>query len=428
MKSFDFGQKPLARKADRPYNAAPMDTLQTRPKIAVTVGTNVKSSRDQCTGLLRYVMEHSLAWDIRFFHRAETQTETELRQSLLKWRPDGLIVCAWGGMTPFAARALRPFRRIAAFTYGELHDAALPERAARVTVDDRAVCDAAFSMLARRGLQHFAYVHTGGGELERRRSAFRAEQFAAAASAAGFRSEDFGDRDDPEHWTAATSALAARLSALPKPCGIMAYNDETARRVVDACNLAGLRMPEQIQIVGVDNDEALCENLRPRLTSVEPDFEGAGAALAARMREMLAADPADAAAERRPPDVCGVRRVAERDSTLDLSGASRLVTAAQKIIDSRACEGLSPETLAASLHVSRRLLSLRFREVRGEGVAEAIRKRKLEEVCRQLRETDRPIGVIADMCGFPVLSHFCAAFGRAYGCSPRAWRSREARE
>ena len=65
-----------------------MDTLQTRPKIAVTVGTNVKSSRDQCTGLLRYVMEHSLAWDIRFFHRAETQTETELRQA-----------CSSGGRT-----------------------------------------------------------------------------------------------------------------------------------------------------------------------------------------------------------------------------------------------------------------------------------------------------------------------------------------
>ena len=408
-----------------------MNTPRPRPKIAVTVGVNVKSSRDQCTGLLRYVMEHSLAWDVRFFHRAETQSEQDMRRSLLKWRPDGLIVCAWGGMTPFAARAMRPFRRIAAFTYGEAHDAALPERAARVTVDDRAVCDAAFSMLARRGLQHFAYVHTGGGELERRRSAFRSEQFAAVAAAAGFSSEDFGDRDDPERWTAAMSALAARLSALPKPCGVMAYNDETARRVIDACNLAALRMPEQIQIVGVDNDDALCENLRPRLTSVEPDFEGAGATLAARMREMLAEDREkqanDAATSRRPPDVCGVRRVVERDSTLDLSGAARLVTAAEKIVESRSCEGLTPETLAAALHVSRRLLSLRFREVRGEGVAEAIRRRKFEEARRQLRETDRPIGVIADMCGFPAVAHFCAAFGRAFGCSPRAWRRQSRR-
>ncbi len=408
-----------------------MNTPRPRPKIAVTVGVNVKSSRDQCTGLLRYVMEHSLAWDVRFFHRAETQSEQDMRRSLLKWRPDGLIVCAWGGMTPFAARAMRPFRRIAAFTYGEAHDGALPARAARVTIDDRAVCAAAFSMLARRGLQHFAYVHTGGGELERRRSMVRAEQFAAAAAAAGFSSEDFGDRDDPERWTAAMSALAARLSALPKPCGVMAYNDETARRVIDACNLAALRMPEQIQIVGVDNDDALCENLRPRLTSVEPDFEGAGATLAARMREMLAEDrekPAnDAATSRRPPDVCGVRRVVERDSTLDLSGAARLVTAAEKIVESRACEGLTPETLAATLHVSRRLLSLRFREVRGEGVAEAIRRRKFEEARRQLRETDRPIGVIADMCGFPAVAHFCAAFGRAFGCSPRAWRLMERR-
>ena len=78
--------------------------------------------------------------------------------------------------------------------------------------------------------------------------------------------------------------------------------------------------------------------------------------------------------------------------------------------------------MAAALKVSRRYLEIRFREVKGEGVAEAIRRRKLEEVCRLLRETDLPIGEIASRCGFPVQTHLNAIFRRTYGTTLRTYR------
>ena len=121
--------------------------------------------------------------------------------------------------------------------------------------------------------------------------------------------------------------------------------------------------------------------------------------------------------------------VVERETTRDLSGAARLVTAAEKYINANACQGLPPSpkglvpsALATALKVSRRYLEIRFKEVKGEGIAEAIRRRKLEEVCRLLRETDLPIGEIASRCGFPVQTHLNAIFRRTFGCTLRTYR------
>jgi AraC-like DNA-binding protein len=163
--------------------------------------------------------------------------------------------------------------------------------------------------------------------------------------------------------------------------------------------------------------------VRPRLTSIEPDFEGVGYLLAQRMDELLTTGKA------KKMSICGVKRIIERETTRDLSGAARLVTSAEKFINANACSGLPsspkgllPSALAAALKVSRRYLEIRFKEVKGEGIAEAIRRRKLEEACRLLRETDLLIGEIATRCGFPVQTHLNAIFRRTYGTTLRAYR------
>jgi LacI family transcriptional regulator len=174
----------------------------------------------------------------------------------------------------------------------------------------------------------------------------------------------------------------------------------------------------------VDDQQEICENVRPRLTSIEPDFEGIGYLLAQRMDELLTTGKA------KKTSICGVRRIVERETTRDLSGAARLVTAAEKYINANACQGLPPSpkglvpsALAAALKVSRRYLEIRFKKVKGEGIAEAIRRRKLEEVCRMLKETDLPIGEIATRCGFPVPTHLNALFRRTFGTTLRAYRT-----
>ena len=371
---------------------------------------------------MRYVTERSLPWDIRFFTLKEVQDRQAWNQLILKWDPDGIYL-----NSPHDAyqSRLKRIPNVIAFESPDMRiNMRFPRQTVFVGIDNRQIAAEAFQLLARRGIEHFAYVHPYAMSEDVSHSPVRAETFRRMAGDAGFDcAECQREKHKTADWAASMVALAAELSALPRPCGVMAYNDRVAREVIDACNYAKLRIPEQIQIVGVDNQEDICENVRPRLTSIEPDFFGLGRLAAQSMEELFANG------QTKNHITCGVQRVAERDTTRDRSGAARLVTSAEKLIHSHACQGLPPspkgltvQGLAAALHVSRSLLEMRFGKVRGEGVAAAIRRRKIEEVCRMLKETDLPIGEIASRCGFPVPTHLNALFRRTYGTTLRAYR------
>ena len=392
--------------------------------IAIITCDYVKAVKDLTSGFLRYKAERKPLWSIRFYTLTETQTAEDWRQNVIACRPDGLVVAQYEAISYLSGQSSEVPRKckIVSFASGDPKlDGQMPPRTVFVDLDDAVIVENAFNLMKKRGLECFAFVHTAEA-LEILRSRRRAAALRRMANKAGFTfTECCACRDD--NWTSRLTSLADELSALPTPCGVMAYNDRCAREVIDTCNLAGLSIPSQIQVVGVDDQQEICENMRPRLTSIEPDFEGVGYLLAQRMDELLTTGKA------KKTSICGVKRIVERETTRDLSGAARLVTAAEKYINANACQGLSPSpkglvpsALAAALKVSRRYLEIRFKEVKGEGVAEAIRRRKLEEVCRLLRETDLPIGEIASRCGFPVQTHLNAIFRRTYGCTLRSYR------
>ena len=392
-------------------------------RIAVDTGNNQKAIRDRCSGFMRYVMERSLPWDIRFFAQWDAQDRQSWDRLILKWKPDGICL---NSLYDISDGRLKHIPNIVMFeSHSKNANMKFPRRTIFVGIDNRQIAAESFQLLIKRGLNHFAYIHAPAINAEAYHSQVRAEAFVRMSKDADFDCTEFKrEKSQTADWAASLVALAAELSTLPRPCGVMAYNDRVAREVIDACNYAKLHIPEQIQIVGVDNDEDICENVRPRITSVEPDFFGCGRLAAQRMEELLATG------KTQNHMMCGVQRIAERDTTRDLSGAARLVTSAEKLINSYACQGLPPspkgltvQSLADALHVSRSLLKIRFRKVREEGVAAVIRRRKLEEVCRMLRETDLPIGEIATRCGFPVPTHLNALFRRTFGSTLRAYRT-----
>ena len=417
MHSYVFDQHPTAE-----HGIISHMNEHKKFRIAIDTGRNTKSIRDCCSGFMRYVMERSLPWDLRFFARWEVQDRQAWNQLILKWEPDGIYLNS--PHDTYQSR-LKSSPNVIAFESPDIRiNMRFPRQTVFVGIDNRQIATEAFQLLARRGIEHFAYVHPYAMNEDVSHSPVRAETFMRLAREAGFDCAEYQrEKHKTADWSASMVALAAGLSALPRPCGVMAYNDRVAREVIDACNYAKLRIPEQIQIVGVDNQEDICENVRPRLTSIEPDFFGLGRLAAQSMEELFANG------QTKNHITCGVQRVAERDTTRDRSGAARLVTSAEKLIHSHACQGLPPspkgltvQSLAAALHVSRSLLEMRFGKVRGEGVAAAIRRRKIEEVCRMLKETDLPIGEIAYRCGFPVQTHLNAIFRRTYGTTLRAYR------
>lgn len=276
----------------------------------------------------------------------------------------------------------------------------------KCVVDDASIATAAAELLLRRGYTSFVYVGAKSHDFERRHSEDRQRAFAARVRKAGF----------PVKAVFADSNLAATLSALPKPIGLMAYNDIIASMVYSACRQAKLEVPGQVAICGVDDDESICENLTPTLTSIRPDFEAGGYAAAKLL---------DRALESRCKGLktrYGVQSVTERSSTLALRTGARIVAAAREIIQARSADSLSVADIASELNVSASTLHLRFAEITGHTPHAEIEHFRLEHACNLLGQSDSPIKVVAQTCGFPTTEHFQRLFKKRFGLTPGKWR------
>jgi LacI family transcriptional regulator len=179
-----------------------------------------------------------------------------------------------------------------------------------------------------------------------------------------------------------------------------------------------LSVPGDIALVSCDNDELLCNNLSPGLTSIEADFTGIGYRAAGMLSRMMRGADVSAC------EVCGGVRLVVRGSSAPVSSGGALVARAMAFIDAHAVEGIGVQDVVEHLNVSRRLADLRFREVRGTSISESIRARKIEAVKDWLARTDDKVEQIAAQCGFADPKHMMAVFRQVVGCSMREWRSR----
>lgn len=224
-----------------------------------------------------------------------------------------------------------------------------------------------------------------------------------------------------QHSANYTHRLSAWLKALPKPAAIMAAYDGLSRILLEACAVSHIKVPQQVAIIGVDNDPILCDFSIPSLTSVAPDHAKEGA---------LAADALSAILRKRKPTaaktiISNAKTIFERESTAYISPSTTLVRRALAFIDRNCDRAIKPEDVLRHTGVSRSLADLRFRENLGETLAQAITKRRLEEVARRLKKTNLPIHTISTACGFKNINHLKNLFKRHYGKSMRDWRRSE---
>lgn len=210
------------------------------------------------------------------------------------------------------------------------------------------------------------------------------------------------------------------LKALPKPCGILAACDDRAFEILDICRDAGIKVPAEIGILGVNNDPILCENAEPRLSSVQPDFIQEGRLGAELLERMMSGANLP---ESRRVNLVGIRAIVHRDSTVPLSEAGKLVQRVLAYIGKEACKGIGVEDVARKFKVSRSLLELRFRELQGESVYEAMLRVRLEEVKRRLIDSNEPISAITAACGWENPSPPKVLFKRRFGISMRTYRN-----
>jgi LacI family transcriptional regulator len=211
--------------------------------------------------------------------------------------------------------------------------------------------------------------------------------------------------------------LTTVLLECEKPACVLAAYDDTAATVLSICRRAGLKIPEDVAVLGIGNDEDVCLHTVPPLSSVQPDFEEEGYRASRELQSMMLGD-----IPKKRLFFCGRSMVVGRSSTRNSTNSAMLSHDAMSFISRNALRGISAKDVTMHLHVSRRLADLRFREATGTSLQKAIIEKRLKEVCRLLADSTLTISEIAVWCGYRDANYLKNLFRKRTGMSMREWR------
>lgn len=209
------------------------------------------------------------------------------------------------------------------------------------------------------------------------------------------------------------------LSALPKPAAILAAYDTLGAEISHACTEANIRIPQSVAILGVDNDDLICRQCHPALSSVLPGHHEMGYAAARELHRLMTRK-----SERAHPRIFVIppKDIIVRDSTRLLPPAAILVRRMKDFIRFNATKGISVSDVVRHVRVSRRLAELRFQETEGLSLRKAIEARKLALAQHLLARGNRSVTAIARECGFTSGNQLTRVFKLRFGQSIRAWQ------
>jgi LacI family transcriptional regulator, galactose operon repressor len=299
----------------------------------------------------------------------------------------------------------------------------IPDRV-NVVTDSSAIGRIGAEHLMQCGFKHFAYCGYGTepASASRRESStwsdLRQESFARHIRRSGYDVHTYASPLPlPHTWREERRNITAWLKSLPKPAGLMACNDDRGRQVIEACKLADLAVPDQVGVLGADNDEVVCGLSDPPMSSVVINFERAGYEAALTLFRLLCG-------ARRVPAKISVpaTHVVARRSTDILTLSDPQVTKALQFIRDRAGEDVAVDDVARAAGLSRRTLEIRFRREFGCSIYQHIRRVRTDRIARLLLETDLPVGRIAESLGFADMQHFARYFRAVKQISPLAYR------
>lgn len=213
------------------------------------------------------------------------------------------------------------------------------------------------------------------------------------------------------------AAILKWVRVLPRPVGIFCTNDWVAERVIGACELLGYGIPDEVAVLGVGNNEHICCNTYPTLSSIQPDFVRAGF-LAAEQLDRLLSNP-----RLKPQTVCyHAAAVVHRESTARVAaGTDEGVDRVLDEIARRTDEGLRVDDVVQMMRCSRRFAELRFRKAMGTTIFDHLRKLRVESAMNMFRRGNTDLRAVAEICGFGSVVNLRNAFRHAQGKSVREW-------
>lgn len=294
-----------------------------------------------------------------------------------------------------------------------------------VTTDNAAVARLAAEHLMDRGFRHFAYCGI-------RRTPFnpwvrnRGECFRNILHDHGFSCAMYHGRHlDARQWNAVQEGLCRWISTLKKPLGLFACNDARARHVQESCRRLGLRIPDDVAILGVDNDEMMCELANPALSSIELGTDRIGFDAAWLLDQLMSGKRVARARRQLQAEPVGV---VMRASTDALAVNDQKVAQAVAFIRDRIDTDVRVSEVADHVDLSRSTLDNRFKSLLGRTVHDEIERARIELTKSLLLNTTLPLTEIAPQVGFGTVQYMVTVFRQSTGQTPGQFRQSHQRQ
>lgn len=387
-------------------------------RVAVLIETSGGYGRAILAGVSRFLRTRE-DWSVFI---EESDHRADVPEWICDWDGDGILSRSPSDRLRATVRRKRtPLVSLV----DEVETAAVPA----VRSDDREIGRLAAEHLLKIGHRRFAFC--GFRNLawsDRRHQGFlECLQQHGHSHCEFFATPRFGP--EANAWDEECRQLEDWIQYLPKPIGLLACADIRGNQVTTACSKLGVAVPEEIAVVGVDNDQLICEVSSPRLTSVRPDAERIGFVAAETLAAMMETKR-NSKANGRQRKVAKFEEsvvvppvgIAMRQSTDTLATDDKDVAKALRFIREKACSGVSVADVASNCSISRSTLERRMREAINRTPQQQIRHVQISRVCELLTESDESLAQIAGICGFEHAEYMHVVFKREMAVTPGEFR------
>jgi len=284
-----------------------------------------------------------------------------------------------------------------------------------IITNDTEIGRMAAEYFLERGFRHFGYCGFDDMFWSRQRG----ESFSSRIAEAGFQTDFYRQPKSrmDRSWEREQAVIAEWLKGLPKPSAVMACNDDRGQQITEICEIAKINVPCEVAVIGVDNDDQVCDISNPPLSSVALNVEAAGFLTGELLDRIMAGKKA-------LPQTVIVHpsRIVTRQSTDIMAIEDELVNQAIRFIHENAKEPLQIDNIVEALSVNRRNLYDRFIKALGRSVHDEIKRVRIELVSKMLLETDLSISDIALDLGYRDAGHIARYFKKRTGISPLDFR------
>lgn len=374
-------------------------------RIVLLMNQDLSFCRELMRGIRTYAVNKS-GWTFR-----NGPAELQMIPYLRDWRPHGIIANLY---TSEVARHLTALRKPLVDTACTLEGLKIPA----VDVDHEAVGSLAARYFLQRGFTNFGFAGSDWARYSKlREKAYRETLAGAGYDVSSCHGEYVYYLPTMTSWKAIDKQVKQWLRRLPKPVAIFSSNDIVARNMTDICRQLGLRVPDQVAILGADNDELECMLSSPPLSSIEIPAERVGFEAAQLLDELMSGGNT-----LREPIYLQPIRVIMRQSTESLAIEDSAVAAAITYMRQHFRENLSVAKIAAETQIVRRDLERKFRKHLGSTVAKELRRIRVVFAKGLLSETGLQMPAIAKNSGFPNAQRLAVVFHEMTGLSPSTYR------